>query len=35
MDVNVDMHWRCRGGMYKHMRHVIDVKVDDYWDNYF
>ena len=35
MDVNVDMHWRCRGCLHERMGHVVDVKVDSYFDDYF
>ena len=33
MDVNIDMHWRCRGRLQERIRHV-DVKVDGYCDDY-
>ena len=35
LNVDVDMHWRCRGHLHKRMRHAVDVKVNDYCDDYF
>ena len=34
MNVNVNMHWCCRGRLHERMGHAVDVKVDDYCDDY-
>ena len=34
MHVNVDMHWRRHGRLYKYMGHDVDVKVDDILDEH-
>ena len=34
-DVNIDVHWRCRGRLHERMRYIVDIKVDGYCGDYF
>ena len=34
MHVNVGMHWRGHGHLYKRIKHAVDVKVDDTQDEH-